>query len=131
MTNWLSRWGKRDDQSGKTVEAQPTIPSVAEAVILDAAQPEPSPVKSPRLLYDRELYPDWVPTSDAPLCGQIAEALDGIPVGSLKKSGVTVNTLVRAKSGEGIRLETLEKIARYLGWTITITDKEGRTLVRS
>lgn len=72
-----------------------------------------------------------MPIAEAMLCDQIAEALDGIPVGSLKKSGVTVNTLVRAKSGEGIRLETLEKIARYLGWTITITDKEGNPIVRA
>ena len=118
----MSRWGK---------------PSVAETppVTSDTQQrnsePEPSPAQ-PILSTEDILAARHAPIPLGMLCDQIADALDGIPVAPLAKaSGVTVNTLVRAKSGEGIRLETLEKIASTLGWTITIQDREGKTVART
>ena len=66
------------------------------------------------------------------LCQQIGDALDGHALAPLaKKAGVSVNTLVRAKAGEGIRLETLEKVARALGWTVIVLNRDNQTLVHA
>lgn len=44
--------------------------------------------------------------------------------------GFTANTMVRALSGEGMRIDTLLKIASVLGWTVEVRDRDGTILAQ-
>lgn len=135
--SFIPRWG-----AGRTAEAQPAIPSAEEPPLNtgNGGEPEPSPPTpepfpmpprfNPRTAAEQErIYAEYQQPIGT-LCEQIADALDGIALAPLaKQAKVSVNTLVRAKAGEGIRLETLEKIATVLGWTVTISDA-SKVLVR-
>jgi len=57
------------------------------------------------------------------------EALKTVPkVQIYRGAKVTPNTLTRALSGEGLRLDTLEKFCRVLRWHVLITDEYGETV---
>ena len=69
-------------------------------------------------------------SAPSPVCEQIALALKDKKLGPIaRQANVTLNTMIRAQSGQGIKLETLEKIASVLGWTITVTDQHDTVLV--
>lgn len=144
---WLSKWGKNNTRPNHVCVggANPAVCAECggEVKIDTALRPNPlsqimegviAPQTATAEVRVTDPYVRVLTAAGAglPLCEQIAHALQGIALAPLaKKSGVSVNTLVRAKAGEGIRLETLEKVAKVLGWTITIMDAEGQTLVRA
>ena len=68
-------------------------------------------------------------SAPSPICEQIALALKDRKLGPIaRQAKVTLNTMIRAQSGQGIKLETLEKISKVLGWNLTVTDTHGIVL---
>lgn len=112
------------------------------APVESAPEPSPAPRRAPKApppskyaLPEPEAR-SVAPTAFRPLAPQIAKAMEPLKdkhgVAKMAEAmEVTTNTVRSAMSGIGMRLSTLEAVCEVAGWTVTITDDQGKTIIQS
>lgn len=87
-----------------------------------SSTPSPSPSKAPASVLD-------------PLAAQIGaflrEHVKASDLGPLsRRTGIPRATIARCASGLSLKVETLEALARGLGWTLELRDGEGNLIAK-
>lgn len=90
----------------------------------DAVAPERDEAKTPLGVQQPPVVAESAPSLNLVVANLLEPHRDELPK-IARRAGVTTNTLVRALAGQGIKLETLDKLARAQGWTVTILGGQG------